>query len=125
MRQRTRCFAKFVRDRKLTAKRDIKVESGAGIIALHVREDGQVDVDMGAPQFEPSHIPFTAAARRAEAHEFILGLKDFQDRTGYDAHLGERSGQQRDDEAALYEDRVGDNHHHVICRVCGETADVD
>ena len=25
----------------------------------------------------------------------------------------------------LYEDRVGDNHHHVICRVCGKTADVD
>jgi Fur family ferric uptake transcriptional regulator len=27
--------------------------------------------------------------------------------------------------AARYEDRVGDNHHHVICRVCGKTADVD
>ena len=27
--------------------------------------------------------------------------------------------------AALYEDRVGDNHHHVICRSCGKTADVD
>ncbi len=27
--------------------------------------------------------------------------------------------------AALYEDRVGDNHHHVICRACGQTADVD
>jgi len=26
---------------------------------------------------------------------------------------------------ALYEGRVGDNHHHVICRVCGRTADVD
>lgn len=26
---------------------------------------------------------------------------------------------------ALYEDRVGDNHHHVICRQCGATADVD
>jgi Fe2+ or Zn2+ uptake regulation protein len=26
---------------------------------------------------------------------------------------------------ARYEDRVGDNHHHVICRVCGKTADVD
>ncbi|MCB9781634.1 MAG: transcriptional repressor [Candidatus Omnitrophica bacterium] len=25
---------------------------------------------------------------------------------------------------ALYEDRVGDNHHHVICRVCGKTVDV-
>lgn len=26
---------------------------------------------------------------------------------------------------ALYEARVGDNHHHVICRSCGKTADVD
>jgi Fur family ferric uptake transcriptional regulator len=25
---------------------------------------------------------------------------------------------------ALYEDRVGDNHHHLICRTCGKTADV-
>ena len=26
---------------------------------------------------------------------------------------------------ALYEDRVGDNHHHLICRKCGKTVDVD
>ena len=26
---------------------------------------------------------------------------------------------------ALYEDRVGDKHHHVICRECGKTVDVD
>ena len=26
---------------------------------------------------------------------------------------------------ALYEDRVADNHHHVICRICGVVADVD
>ena len=25
----------------------------------------------------------------------------------------------------LYEDRVGDNHHHLICRSCGKTVDVD
>ena len=40
-----------------------------------------------------------AAARAAEAHEFILGLKDHQGRSGYDAFLGERgvklSGGQR------------------------------
>lgn len=39
------------------------------------------------------------AARRAEADEFIAGLRDFKGRTGYDAHLGERgvklSGGQR------------------------------
>jgi Fur family ferric uptake transcriptional regulator len=27
--------------------------------------------------------------------------------------------------AARYEDRVGDNHHHLICRECGRTVDVD
>ena len=27
--------------------------------------------------------------------------------------------------SALYEDRVGDNHHHLICRSCGTTVDVD
>jgi Fur family ferric uptake transcriptional regulator len=26
---------------------------------------------------------------------------------------------------ALYEDRVGDNHHHLICRGCGRVVDVD
>ena len=26
---------------------------------------------------------------------------------------------------ARYEDRVGDNHHHLICRNCGKTVDVD
>ena len=26
---------------------------------------------------------------------------------------------------SLYEGRVGDNHHHLICRTCGKTADVD
>jgi ATP-binding cassette subfamily B multidrug efflux pump len=40
-----------------------------------------------------------AAARRAEAHDFILGLVDPKGRTGYDAHVGERgvklSGGQR------------------------------
>ncbi|MGC6481555.1 MAG: ABC transporter ATP-binding protein [Porticoccaceae bacterium] len=40
-----------------------------------------------------------AAAKKAEAHEFILELKDIQGRVGYDAHVGERgvslSGGQR------------------------------
>lgn len=40
-----------------------------------------------------------SAAKRAEAHEFILGLQDHRGRKGYEAHLGERgvklSGGQR------------------------------
>ena len=27
--------------------------------------------------------------------------------------------------AALFETRVGDNHHHLVCRDCGRTVDVD
>jgi ATP-binding cassette subfamily B multidrug efflux pump len=40
-----------------------------------------------------------AAARKAQAHDFILGLQDWHGRKGYDAHVGERgvklSGGQR------------------------------
>jgi Fe2+ or Zn2+ uptake regulation protein len=27
--------------------------------------------------------------------------------------------------SALFELRVGDNHHHIVCRVCGTTTDID
>ena len=46
-----------------------------------------------------SEIDMIEAAKKAEAHEFILQLSDNQGRTGYDAHVGERgvklSGGQR------------------------------
>jgi Fur family ferric uptake transcriptional regulator len=32
---------------------------------------------------------------------------------------------QPSDSVARYESRVGDNHHHVVCRSCGLIADVD
>ena len=39
---------------------------------------------------EASDAEVEAAARRAHAHEFIVALRDWKDRTGYDAHVGER-----------------------------------
>jgi diaminopimelate epimerase len=53
-----RCFVRFVRDRGLTRKREIRVETLAGIIAPRLEDDGRVTVDMGAPAFEPSRVPF-------------------------------------------------------------------
>ena len=58
-----RCFARFVRERKLTAKKIISVETAAGVIELRVRPNHDVEVNMGPPQFEPQSIPFTAGAR--------------------------------------------------------------
>jgi diaminopimelate epimerase len=56
-----RCFVRFVHDQQLTTKREIRVETARGIIFPRLENDGQVTVDMGAPRFIPSDIPFVAA----------------------------------------------------------------
>jgi diaminopimelate epimerase len=58
-----RCFARFVREKKLTTKKIISVETSAGVIELRVRPNHDVEVNMGPPQFEPAKIPFVAATR--------------------------------------------------------------
>ncbi len=57
-----RCFARFVRDKGLTDKDQITVATASGLITLHIERDGQVTVDMGAPDFTPANIPFEADA---------------------------------------------------------------
>jgi len=58
-----RCFARYVRDHGLSAKRELRVGTRGGIIVPRLEDDGQVTVDMGVPEFEPSRIPFDAPAR--------------------------------------------------------------
>jgi len=53
-----RCFVRFVRDRGLTTKREIRVETLSGVIAPRLEDDGRVTVDMGPPSFEPARVPF-------------------------------------------------------------------
>jgi diaminopimelate epimerase len=55
-----RCFAVFVRDRRLTGKTLITVETAGGIMQLQVTPDGQVSVNMGVPRLLPAEIPFAA-----------------------------------------------------------------
>jgi diaminopimelate epimerase len=56
-----RCFVQFVRDRGLTAKRVIRVETRGGIIEPRMEDDDQVTVDMGIPRFASGEIPFTGS----------------------------------------------------------------
>lgn len=58
-----RCFVRFVHDKGLTQKTQIRVETASGIIAPQLEPDGQVTVNMGAPRFEPGEIPFLAKRR--------------------------------------------------------------
>jgi diaminopimelate epimerase len=56
-----RCFVRFVHDKGLTKKTEIRVETLAGVIAPRLDVDGQVSVDMGAPQLDPRRVPFDAS----------------------------------------------------------------
>ena len=46
-----RCFVKFVRERGLSAKREITVETRGGLIRPKLEPDGEVSVDMGRPVY--------------------------------------------------------------------------
>ena len=63
-----RCFVRYVHDRGLTQKREIRVGTASGVIVPKLEADGQVTVDMGVPQFEPAEIPFVAPARALTYH---------------------------------------------------------
>jgi len=55
-----RCFVRYVRDKGLSAKNAIRVETRSGIIEPRLERDGRVTVNMGVPIFEPARIPFLA-----------------------------------------------------------------
>ena len=55
-----RCFARFVRNKGLTEKDTIVVETAGGIITLYLVENDLVRVDMGVPRLVPADIPFIA-----------------------------------------------------------------
>jgi len=55
-----RCFVRYVRDKGLSTKDAIRVETRSGIIEPRMEKDGRVSVTMGVPVLEPSLIPFIA-----------------------------------------------------------------
>jgi diaminopimelate epimerase len=53
-----RCFVQFVRQRGITDKERLRVETAGGIIVPEVVAGGLVAVDMGEPRFAAAEIPF-------------------------------------------------------------------
>lgn len=68
-----RCFAVFVRQRKLTGKRLIRAETAGGLLILKVLPDNRVTVDMGVPRLDPQQIPFQAQQQEIT---YSLPLRD-------------------------------------------------
>jgi len=56
-----RCFVRYVRDKGLTDKTSVRVETVNNLLELHAQPDGRVTVDMNAPVFAPERVPFDVA----------------------------------------------------------------
>ncbi len=72
-----RCFAKFVRESRLTNKKSVRVETKKGNIELSITKDGQVTVDMGEPRLEPEQIPLLAD-QRSLTYPFVIQNETYQ-----------------------------------------------
>ncbi len=80
-----RCFARFVLDRHLTPKREISVETQAGIISTHIEANGYVTVNMGVPRFTPAEIPFIVGA---PSHQQISAITYMLEVAGQRVNIG-------------------------------------
>jgi diaminopimelate epimerase len=69
-----RCFARYVLDEGLTAKREIRVETASGVIVPRIEDSGQVTVNMGRPRFEPREVPFLSEETRLVYPLRVAGL---------------------------------------------------
>jgi diaminopimelate epimerase len=77
-----RAFAKFVIDKGLTGKRQIRVETMSGIIAPQLEDDGRITVDMGAPVLAPERVPFDGNGLESKAQQAAwLWPLDVNDKT--------------------------------------------
>ena len=57
-----RCFARFVRDQKLSPKNNILVDTGAGQLLLSFTENDLITVNMGQPKHNPEQIPLITSS---------------------------------------------------------------
>jgi len=53
-----RCFVRYVRDKGLSDKRTLRVQTVNTTLELRLQDDDRVSVDMNAPVFEPASLPF-------------------------------------------------------------------
>jgi Fur family ferric uptake transcriptional regulator len=104
------------------------VDASVNKAALLRRHGVQVTAQRLAVLRAVSERPHTTAAEIAAVVRSEIGAVSLQ--AVYDAlaSLAEKGIIRRIQPAgspARYEDRVGDNHHHLICRTCGRMIDVD
>ena len=71
------------------------------------------------------HVTADAVADAVRAEIGAISLQSVYDALGVLVAEGLLRRIQPSGSPARFEDRVGDNHHHLICRICGRVVDVD
>jgi Fur family ferric uptake transcriptional regulator len=71
------------------------------------------------------HITADAVAEAVRTEIGAISIQSVYDALGVLVSKGLIRRIQPAGSPARFEDRVGDNHHHLICRTCGRTVDVD
>ena len=56
-----RCVGRFLREKRLTRKRELTLLTDGEPLALSIGEDGRVFAGLAAPRFNPAEVPFSAA----------------------------------------------------------------
>lgn len=64
-----RCLARYVRERGLSVKRHLRVQTKALTLDLILQDDGRIRVNLGIPRFDPVDIPI-----RADRHAIRYAL---------------------------------------------------
>ncbi|MEY2865569.1 MAG: diaminopimelate epimerase [Candidatus Methylopumilus sp.] len=70
-----RCFYRFVKDKHLTKKESIRVETKSGVITLTEDHEHMIEVNMGEPIFNPKLIPFISDIEKNE-YSISIDLPD-------------------------------------------------
>ena len=67
-----RCVGRFLRDQRLTRRRQLRLQTDQEPLQINIEEDGRVFAGLAAPRFKPEEIPFNAAA---QALQYTLDIQ--------------------------------------------------
>jgi diaminopimelate epimerase len=70
-----RCFARFVRDKKLSGKDEICVDTDSGQLLLRFNDVGLITVNMGIPKHKPAEIPLLAEQEACFYNVSVNGIE--------------------------------------------------
>ena len=100
-------------------------ELQAALKAAGLRATAQRIATLDVLREKPSHLSVERVTESVRSRLGKVSQQAVYDALGALASAGLARRIEPAGSPALFESRVGDNHHHVVCRKCGAVADID